>query len=191
MRYIIAEKIKSKKVVTITLMLLVLVALPFVFFVTIRAVRNWYYPIGSIEITAKRFARGILVPYISANNGVFPMSEDDLLNKKFLKKAKIHDGNEYYLKLGPSEFGEEAAYHKNVWFKFLRINYGARVENIEVRGGKLYDKSTKKQVLLIDGPYKQHLQKRCYESVSLHLYELMLKEKQKAKEQEEPLNNIE
>jgi hypothetical protein len=96
---------------------------------------------------------GVLISSYIEENGHFPQSEADLELKDFLNRMD---------NLGP-----------------FQISYGASLENFLLIDGKLYDKSSQKQVLLIDGPFKKSL-RNIYESITAHWYELMLQEKQHA-----------
>lgn len=123
----------------------------------------------------------IIAYYIKQNCGDFPASEEDLVRQHFLKKADIAEGRKYFLTCTPEKPDPKGEWRLiGPWFDLLKIAYGAKVENMELTDGKLYDKSTGGQILLIDGPYKKHVGKY-YEELSLDLYKLMLNEKQKAK----------
>lgn len=133
--------------------------------------------------------RRLIGDYIVANHGNFPPSESDLERQGFIKKIITIHGIEYFL-------WDFAAY-KQAWypcrypnFDSFTIAYGIKPENIKMIDGKLYDKSTNNQILLIDGPHKRSYQET-YERTSAAWHELMLKEKQKAKDQEKPPSSIE
>lgn len=126
--------------------------------------------------------------YIQENQGNFPVSEDDLIQQHFLKKAKIEEKDKSYdvYFIRSFDYDPEDPENEKNWlhvrgrqdgFKALKILYGVRIEDIEVIDGKLYDKSTNQEILLIDGPHKKSTQ--IYESCSLQWYKLMLQEKQK------------
>ena len=138
---------------------------------------------GSLARTAENIHH-VIALYIQKNNGNFPSSEDDLIQKKFIKKVKGDDEYEYFLKLG-SDDRQDKGYYKHHNFKLFEISYGVNVEDINRVGPKLYVKSTGEQMLLIDGPYRRHLKKTQYEPISLKWYELMLEEKQKQQQKKE------
>lgn len=168
--YNISGKIKTKQILLILIFPAVVVALCIGYYVLLP----WIFRIGSVGITAIRTHR-LISRYIQENNGKFPPSEDDLISQKYIKKGRVRTGYEYYLNLNPSEPGER--YYKYFWFKSLKIAYGTKIEEIELVDGKLYEKSTNKQILLIDGPYRKQLKKSHYEPLSVKWYEQMLKEK--------------
>ena len=111
--------------------------------------------------------------YIRQNQGEFPSSEKDLIDKFFLKKEKTDDGFRYFL---TDDFDEPVISDRG-WnpvdskcFESITISYGTELNNIEEVDGKLFDKGTGSQVLLIDGPGKLGL-KRYYERATLYWYE--------------------
>ena len=114
--------------------------------------------------------------YIKANQGQFPTCEDDLIGQGFLGKRKVGEEYEYYR--GPSCFGVDFPPENGRWLPLdlFKLAYGADATDLELVNGKLYDKSSGKEVLLITGPYKENLKRTptCYESVSLQWYRLML-----------------
>ncbi len=130
----------------------------------------------------------IIHSYIINTDGNFPASEADLERKGFLKKTVITDGI-VYLYRGISENKENWNTFRN--FNLFEIAYGASLEHIKMIDGKLYDKSTNEQILLIDGPYKLGLKKSVYEPITLHWYNLMLQERQQVKVPQEPNSNTE
>ena len=126
----------------------------------------------------------LIASYIREYNGRFPASEDDLIQCYYLMKKESADRCEYLYRpyqVDPN-FGDKEHWTALRSFGLMQLWYGVEVDDIEMTDGKLYDKTTHKHILLIDGPHKKWLQKKCYEPISLELYELMLKEKQKYKD---------
>ena len=170
-----AESMKRKRNVTILLTLLVVVGLLVAAYVYLRGAI--ILPAGEVAATVEDIYQ-VIASYIRENHGNFPKNEDDLIHQNFLSKIKMKNGYEYFIRtasLDPN-FNEK---HLSRLYRFgsLTLRYGTQVKDIEMIDGKLYDRSAKEQILLIDGPYKKFL-KRTYESISDHLYELMLQEKQ-------------
>jgi len=153
------------------LLMLILPAVAVVLFISYYLLYPWIHRLGYLELTAIRTQR-LISRYIEENDGNFPASEDDLISKKYIKKDRVRNGYEYYLKLNPND-----PYYKYANFKYLKIAYGTRLEDIALVNDKLYDKSTNKQLLLIDGPYRKFLKGKCYEPMSVKLYGQMVKEK--------------
>lgn len=131
--------------------------------------------------------REIINVYIRNNNGRFPSSESDLEKTGLLKKTEHNNGIRYYIRYGATN---EDRWHEFNYFDMFRIYYGVNTENLKVLDGIIYDKSTNKPLLLIEGLYKWALRK-VYQSISLEWYELMLQEKQRAKNTEETTKGTE
>lgn len=130
--------------------------------------------------------REFMDAYIQASRGYFPASEKDLETKGFLKKTETTDGFKYSVRYEPED--EKQRWQTFPNFGSFNISYGANTDNIEMIDGKLYDKSTHEQILLIDGPHKKYL-KPTFEEISLHWYKLMLQEKQRTDSLQEPANS--
>jgi len=114
--------------------------------------------------------------YIRQNQGQFPASEDDLVNQYFMKKEKVTEGFNYSFTSNPNKPGPNTNWNlvESDYFETLTISYGAKLDNIEVVDGRLFDKETGSQVLLIDGPEIWGL-KSYYENPTLYWYEEMLR----------------
>ncbi len=126
--------------------------------------------------------------FIRANYGHFPTSEVDLEKQGFLKKIETPNGVEYFVRFVPEQ--KDWYPYPHFRFDWFKISYGASVDNLEVINGKLYEKSTHKPILLIDGPHKIYM-KSAYQFVSLRWYELMLQERQQPRALQEPNSNTE
>ena len=124
------------------------------------------------------------------NAGSFPVGEQDLIKQGFIKTKSVGQlGRKYYVNYRITD--TMLRYSKNKpetvssdwgevrWFDRYNIKYGMDADDIEVANGKLYDKLTHKQILLIKGPYKTRAMKKAYESVSFELYQKMLSLQQK------------
>lgn len=138
-------------------------------------------PAGEVAATAEDIYK-VIASYIRENHGNFPKSEDDLIHQNFLSKRKMENGYEYFIRtvsLDPN-FNDKKHLSRLYRFGSLMLCYGAKVEDIEMIDGNLYDKSNKKQILLIDGPYRRFLQRLYYEPISIKWYKLMLQEEQRA-----------
>lgn len=114
---------------------------------------------------------GALISSYISENGHFPKCEDDLVQKGFLKRTETGEGTRYFIRY----YGDNKRPWHELNFDSFKILYGVCPERYAVVDGKLCDKLTNEQVLLIDGPYKEDL-KAQYESISLWWYELMLGE---------------
>jgi len=99
-KQVMKSKSKTNKIIIILCILFALVVVLLASHYLLFAIWKWYYPIGNTELAAMRFSRLIMTRYIKENNGNFPSSEDDLLDKKFIKKTKTDNGYDYYLNLG-------------------------------------------------------------------------------------------
>jgi len=148
----------------------------------------WYgtiiMPVCQIKATAKHVGN-IVGAYIQANNGHFPPSEDELVQQRFLKKVESTNGYKYYYRpyaVSP-DFRDQKHWTVLHLFESFRLRYDVKVQNIKRVHGKLYDKSTNEQLLLISGPYKKHLE-NIYEAISLGWYKLMLQERKPVNEQQ-------
>ena len=124
--------------------------------------------------------------YIGINEGKFPKSEDELIRKGSLVKKKVPYSSEfdYYLpcdavmEKAPGDPNREILlglenFQRVYHFRDFHLNYGVALENLNEAGRKLYDRTSGRQILLIDGP-RIYLSKKPYENVTHELYEKML-----------------
>ena len=115
--------------------------------------------------------------FIISNNGRFPDSEDSLIHQDLLKKSESAEGCKYFTR--PATAGgrliADAGWLQLHRFELFRLKYGMRADDIQQRNGKLYDKATGNEVLLIEGPYKKTMKfvPTNYQTVSSHWYGLM------------------
>ncbi|GEM_PF-2360169 len=166
-------KLSRKITIFIVLTLLTLIVL----IPVTRHYYNWIDAASKYGLTAVSIGK-VIGRYTEENDGAFPKSEQDLIDKNFLKKA-ITDGNLiYYLKHGSSDLGEKA-YNECFHFGEMKISYGISIEQIELRKGMLYNKESGELFLLIDGPYTKDLMSQFYMRASVNLYESMLTGKTK------------
>jgi len=143
--------------------------------------------------SAARIARQIdtfVTSYIRANDGQFPGSLVDLQRQLIIRKIDTTEGPHYFMR--SAFFDPEQPHNKHAWiriwdFELFDIRYGTEPNRIEEVGGNLYDKSTNNQILLIDGPYHEHLAPTHYQPISLKWYKLMLEECEKNKTSQEPV----
>lgn len=115
--------------------------------------------------------------FIVNNNGTFPDSEDSLIHQELLKKTQSQQGCKYFMRPVTAEgrIITDAGWVELHRFELFRLKYGVRVGDIEQRGGKLYDKATGTEVLLINGSYRKTMKylPTNYETVSGRWYSLM------------------
>lgn len=156
-------------IITIFALLFALVFISISFYFT--QVKHERYLIGlenDLRILGKKFKE-----YISQNNGSFPSSEEDLINKGFLAKKNLKESRitRYYIPDPVYGVGATANY-----FHEWKIEYGVKLEDLKVEEGKLYDINTNMQMVLIRGPFirRDRFLNKVYEEVSLDLYNEML-----------------
>ncbi|HOM62114.1 MAG TPA: hypothetical protein PLP49_11855 [Anaerohalosphaeraceae bacterium] len=111
-----------------------------------------------------------LLYYIEQNSGEFPSSEEDLLQKGFLKVDNSH----IYVQFPNTASTIES--HRCFRFRAFTIRYGTKFEDLKLFKGVLVDKKTNKEVLLINGPCRFLLP---YKDYSIEIYEKMLTIKEK------------
>ena len=118
----------------------------------------------------------IIAEYIREGDGHFPLNEVDLQHRGLISKVDANGMIEYFMNPSPlnNQIPESQAHWIKLWdFDLFRIAYGTRVEDIEVVNGVLYDIGTKKEILLLDGPYSKYLKNTVYLPISLRWYQLM------------------
>jgi hypothetical protein len=133
----------------------------------------------------------VISSYIS-QEGNYPQNESALMKKLLIKKNKDENNSEYFMR--SAFFNPDMPRDPNGWiriwdFDLFKISYGVNINNIKVMDGKLYDKITGNQILLIDGPCKKYLQSLQYEPISLGWYKLMLQERKPVNEQQATNNS--
>ena len=121
----------------------------------------------------------MLKKYIKITNGLFPASEDALIQAKLIKKAEGEGCVEYLCK--SSNLETDTADFPESWrplpfFERFELAYGVEFEDIDIVSGKVCEKETSKEVLLIKGPYMRHLTPT-YRNITMSLYKCMLQEK--------------
>lgn len=130
-----------------------------------------------IAIRIKRYAPSVAnslnrIRYTIEETGRFPESLNQWLASGFLKRIGNADGPVYYVQVRPFPEEEER------WeifgdFKKFTFAYGAKIENLELKGNQLYNKETNKKIYLIRGP-DFWLYKSTYAKFSKELYEIMV-----------------
>jgi hypothetical protein len=184
------EIIKMKKPVKkIIKYILVVVILCFVLYFVF--IKNEMYKVRDVDLLDMVAA---IEGYISENNGQFPLSEQDLIDKGFLRIEKTSTETVYKVRIDYHQV--RAGYRvvspnwSEVYFDKYKILYGASTDNIRLEGDMLYSVDTNQPVLLIAGPYKKYFKHsiitgdRTYEEFSVELYKMML-EYQKPKIEQE------
>jgi hypothetical protein len=126
--------------------------------------------------------------FIHETKGKFPTSEQDLIDKGFLKIVEAPFGTRYVVRV---DYYFESRTWGDVPLERFKIYYGATVDNLRLEGDVLYRKDTNVPVLLIDGPCRDKFKKiyalqsqPSYEEFSVELYKMML-EYQKPKVEQE------
>jgi len=123
---------------------------------------------------------GFIEGYIKENAGCFPANEADLEKKTGLHKTVSDSGVRYFYL---SKTDNNKYKYSLSQFELFKLRYGVSLENIEMVNGKLYDKSSSEEILLIEGPYKEALKEK-YESISRYWYESMLEARQRSQNSE-------
>lgn len=115
--------------------------------------------------------------FIINNNERFPDSEDSLIHQDLLKKSESPQGWKYFMQpvRADGRIITDAGWLQLHRFELFRLKYAVRAHDIEQRNGKLYNKATGNEVLLIEGPYKKTMKflPTNYQTVSSHWYRLM------------------
>lgn len=123
------------------------------------------------SLIARAHTLGNVISCYIANEGYFPSSEDDLVQRGYLRKEN-NDVNsiQYYIRCDPNTEG----WHSLFPYKLFKIRYGIDIQDLKIINGKVCDKITNEPILLIEGSYSFAL-KRTYESVTLMWYNQVLK----------------
>jgi hypothetical protein len=115
----------------------------------------------------------LITSYIQANQGRFPSTEDALQKDGYLRRTATVDETAYAIRYGSGSGNWQPLSH----FGNFEIAYGTNVEALELKGGKLRNRSTHEELLLIDGPYSWCLRRSHYRPISVRWYKLMRKAK--------------
>lgn len=152
----------------------------------------WYYKkVSGARLLQLYKVASCIELYMEKNDGRLPGSEADLTNEG-LVKAEPHgeSGLKYnvryrladtwfrYSEKKPDDASGGWAEIKS--FDRYNIRYGTQVEHVVADDGKLYDKHSNEQILLIKGPYETKALKKGYELVSFELYQKMLETAQRS-----------
>ena len=137
---------------------------------------TYVQPAGGLSAVVARVDT-MVSAFIRNNNGRFPNSEDNLIHQGLLKKTESSQGYKYFMRpvTAQGKVIIDAGWMELPRFKLFQLKYGIEVNDIEQRNGKLYDKSTGSEFLLIEGSYKKTMKllNSPYESTSIHWYKLM------------------
>ena len=125
-----------------------------------------------------------MLEYMKEDNWTeFPQSEQELIDRNYLRKQQTPDGIEYYRR--GRYFDANAPDNPEGWVLFsdiygmFKISYGAKLDDITATDYKLYDKATGEQILLIRGPYPKQMEDD-YVRVSYGWYSLLVEQAQSA-----------
>ena len=120
----------------------------------------------------------LISEYIQENDGQFPRSQKDLMEKGYLKIEYKEGRPKYFNKV---TFYQQAKWQEwPVHLEWFTIRYGAKKEDFIVVDGALCEKN-RQEVFLLDGPYNRKMEpalRRTYRMISLKWYELMKGESQ-------------
>jgi len=134
------------------------------------------------ELRIRKIA-SCLAMYIERNNGQFPSSTKDLVNEGLLNVKKAGNKTSYEVRFDFADtwFRKTADNIKMVGWSIIKdfdefnIRYGAKIQELELRDGYLYDSKNEKKIFLITGPYESCILRKTYEELSVHLYREMVK----------------
>ena len=110
--------------------------------------------------------------YIRENNGQYPKSQDELIEKGYLRTQFIEGKVEYQYLV---DFEEPYVWSKLYYFEKFTIDYGVNLIDLEVKDEKLYDPKSKEHIVLIDGPKVLLLSNDDYDYLSVKLYDEAIK----------------
>ena len=128
-----------------------------------------------------RIIKNWLGIYIWQNDGGFPVSEEDMIEKGLLRKSSATSNGNYSLRASITD-----AWFEGVGIDKFNINYGFEYENVDLIDNKLFDKDHGGQVLLIDclnvkEKWKRKKLKNACENVTNELYQKMIRRKKRAR----------
>jgi len=137
-------------------------------------VNDWYIRLLDRERTSVDWLVGWLKLFIAENEGRFPSSQQELIDKGLLKVEPHAGGYNYRVYMGGNDKGGAVF----PLFERFSIRYGTNVDDLEIRNATLFDKLTHKEVLLVQGFYPQLKQTYTVASVQLY-YEMLGLQKQR------------
>jgi len=118
-----------------------------------------------------------LLYYLEQNAGVFPSSEEELLQKGFLKIENSTESERSYIYiLVRNRNAPSPEFRRCFRFRNFTIKYNTQYEDLQLLNGRLVDKRTNQPVLLINGPCRLFVPYRDY---SIELYRKMSEMKKK------------
>jgi hypothetical protein len=162
--------IKTKR---IKILLSVLILFAVIFVLGGVCFKRWMYSSGKFMYVANDID-AIITYYIRHNNGQFPESEDELIKQNLIQKRDTNKSEpEYYLNGEPGN-PEREMFVERPLFKHMTIAYGTELEDLYNKDGKLYNKFTNQQALLIKGPTEDFVINNFYKSLSSKWHGLMI-----------------
>lgn len=146
---------------------------------------SYYAKLSWGSMQSVRAAASCIKLYIRENEGRFPTSEQDLINKGFVKIETYSNLKQRYSVrchfrdiFARRRLNQVPPVKKTeVWWTIiplskLNIKYGTKIDDIEVTDHRLYDKNTQAQIFLIESPYTIGKRQE-HESISFELYKEM------------------
>ncbi len=179
--YKIIRKIRVIKVAFLIIFVLLLFVVCDTLYVCLHRSSEYKKTLVNLKTCVKRF--------LVLNNGVFPESERELIEKGVLVKRKSLPFDDYHYLLPrslPTELvcfdqneisGENIKSYINLYrFEAFVIFYGVGPDKIDASSSRLFHKPTGEHILLISGPRRlPFLRKKQYEKVSFELYQEMVR----------------
>ena len=118
------------------------------------------------RISSHLFLNSLMFTEFIKDNGYFPKSEQELIDKGYMKIV-LSNGNQQYKY---SSRGNDFWYDLNE-FDSYRYYYGTSISDLEYNNGVVYQKKSNKPFLFIDGPYSSSWKKKTYNDVTIKIYE--------------------
>ena len=91
----------------------------------------------------------MLVDYVRANDGDLPESEEELIERGFLRKTECPAGCEYEYRYDRGEDRLWITIHR---FEEFSIAYGVTAGGIQKKNGRFYNRHTNEEIILYDAP---------------------------------------
>jgi len=151
-----------KKNDLLLLLLLLLLSIVIIKIIISVAYYNHRYEGCAYDITR------LLICYVKENQGKLPETEDDLVRSGYFRKITKNDDIIYEFRYD-NNLGENEGWNHLSHMEEFKIYYGVDLNDLEVRNGKLYNKSTNSVFVFFEGPRK-YLLPRFYRKMSMEIY---------------------